>query len=144
MKKLVFILLLLVTVSTSFAQLYIGGDGKVHSAITGGAVANSNEVTFVSDTTSFKHGFAKLGSVLYYYDGYWKILSSSEIAPISKGGTGDTTAPGARIKLGVPYAQVYDLVGKFIIACWGDSFTQGAGSSGGANLDYPNHLIHRC
>ena len=74
MKKLFLILLLSVSFLTSFSQLYIGGDGKVHSAITGGAVANSNEVTFVSDTTSFKHGFAKLGSVLYYYDSFWKAL----------------------------------------------------------------------
>jgi len=62
------------------------------------------------------------------------------VVSINRGGTGSSTASIARDSLGVPYAQVYDLVGKFIIACWGDSFTQGAGSSGGANLDYPNQL----
>jgi len=98
-----------------------------------------------SDTATNKTGLAQLGQVIYFGNGvYWQNIKTqiddTSIVQINRGGTSSSTASVARDSLGVPYAKVYDLVGKFIIACWGDSFTQGAGSSGGANLDYPNQL----
>ena len=77
MNKLLIIIIFVLASITSFSQIFIGGDGKAHSASTGGSVTNLNEVSFSSDTTNFKQGWAKLSGVIYYYDVFWKRLGSN-------------------------------------------------------------------
>ena len=77
MKKITILFSFLLSAFASFSQVFVGSDGKLHSASTGGAIGNLNEASFSTDTTNFKQGWAKLGSVVYYYDGYWKAFSST-------------------------------------------------------------------
>ena len=76
MKKITILFSFLLLAFTSFSQVFVGSDGKLHSASTGGAIGNLNEVSFSTDTTNFKQGWAKLGSIVYYYDSYWKVFNN--------------------------------------------------------------------
>lgn len=88
MKKL-FILFAFLSLSfTVFSQVFVGGDGKLHSSLTGGAISNLNEVSFNTDTTTFKQGWAKIGVVVYYYDGFWKPVTFSTAGVVVSNSSG--------------------------------------------------------